>query len=138
MEGWTKKSYLSDLRKIFIIILSLQIVSSGQFLNELMKFRNLYEHYQEHKQDGSILDFAQFIQLHYFDPRHESTDPQNHNTLPLHQTSCCVSFVFQSPIDELTISYPSLISTVAYRSVYTDFLPQYNLSAIFQPPKAIV
>jgi len=48
-----------------------------------------------------------------------------------------VSFVFQSPVEELTLSYPLITSAVVYRTVYTDFLPQYNHSAIFQPPKAI-
>jgi hypothetical protein len=73
--------------------------------------------------------------LHYFDPRHEGTDPQNHNSLPLHQTSVCMNFVFQTPVEVLTISYPDFKSSVSYFTEYSDFLPQYNCSAIFQPPK---
>jgi hypothetical protein len=123
------------LRNLFIIILSLQILSSGQFLNELVKFRNLFEHYQEHQQNGSILDFAEFIQLHYFDPMHEGTDPKNHNSLPLHQTSVCMNFVFQTPVEVLTISYSEVIPVKSYSTEYADFLPLFNISAIFQPPK---
>jgi hypothetical protein len=123
------------LRNIFIIILSLQILSSGQFLNELLKFRNLIGHYQEHQQNGSIIDFAGFIRLHYFDPMHEGTDPKNHDSLPLHQSSVYMNFVFQSPVEVLTISYPEFNSGISYFTEYSDFLPQYNCSAIFQPPK---
>ncbi|MGL6266904.1 MAG: hypothetical protein ACRC2O_03230 [Chitinophagaceae bacterium] len=123
------------MRKAFIIILSLQILSSGQFLNELLKFRNLFEHYQEHQQNGSIIDFAGFIQLHYFDTRHEGTDPKNHDSLPLHQANVFMNFVFQTPVEVLTISYPSFNSEISYFTEYSDFLPQYNCAAIFQPPK---
>lgn len=123
------------MRKVFIIILSLQILSSGQFLNELVKFKNLFEHYQEHQQNGSILDFAGFIRLHYFDPRHEGTDPKNHDSLPLHQTCVCMNFVFQTPVEVLTISYPEVIAGKTYFTEYSDFLPLFNISAIFQPPR---
>jgi hypothetical protein len=112
-------------------------LSSGQFLNELVKFKNLIEHYQEHQQNSSFLDFAEFIQLHYFDPKHEGTDPQNHNSLPLHQSSICMNFVFQSPVDILTIFYPDFSSSISHYTEYAEFLPKYNSSAIFQPPKVI-
>jgi hypothetical protein len=120
---------------VLFIILAFQILSSGLFLNELIKFRNLVSHYQEHNLSGKQMSFVGFIRLHYFDPQHQGADPQKHASLPLQQSVTCYNYVFQALVETVQFNLPAPQSESGYNPVQSGLIPQYNHSAIFQPPR---
>lgn len=122
------------MKKALLVLLSLQIISAGYLPAELMKMGNLYQHFQMHRQQGNNMGLVTFIRLHYFDPAHQSSDPQNHERLPM-QGGHLASVVFQQPALEIII-HPTVESRITIYSRMED--PGYskgNPISVFQPPK---
>lgn len=118
------------------IILAFQILTAGQSLAELMKVANLLDHFRMHMQSGEVKDLGDFIQLHYFDPEHERSDPNRHQHLPLQQVTPHLTSVFSQVLETVSIPSPEyalldipMVSPAAY-------LPQTHPMSVFQPPKA--
>ena len=125
------------MKKLVFIILSLQIITSGNFLGELVKFNSLIEHFVEHEKGSNPLTIMQFLKLHYFNPKHESSDPKRHASLPLHQSSISFSVVYNSPADPLQLGpFPEIFS-IDFTPINKGLTPQYNQVSVFQPPRII-
>jgi hypothetical protein len=131
-----EKSIFLDVRSALFIILALQVLTSGQTLAELMKVVNLLDHFRMHVKSGEVKDLAEFIQLHYFDPVHEQSDPSHHKHLPLQQVTPHISSVFSYVMESVCIPLPEF-ATFETPAVHTSgFLPQTHPLSVFQPPRA--
>jgi hypothetical protein len=133
---YLKNDYLTLVRKLVLIILASQLLTSGQVLGELMKVVNLIDHYTMHMKSGEVHGLSEFIQLHYFNPEHEQSDPVRHRHLPLQQLTAHAVVVLAVSADPVSI--PSVEShlqdTPSVRS--SDFFPQQVPLSVFQPPRA--
>ena len=127
--------YLYSVRRLLIILLAIQVVSAGYLPSELIKMGNLYRHYMEHREMGGGITLIAFIQLHYFDERHEDSDPQNHERLPLHQTGHLLTIVTQQVEEPITIGVSRIEDRQAYALPHEFALPTGNPAAVFQPPR---
>jgi len=125
------------VKKFVFIILSLQIITSGNFLSELVKFNSLIEHFVEHEKGSNPLTMMQFLKLHYFNPKHESSDPKRHASLPLHQSNISFTVVYNSPADPILLaSFPEIFS-IDFTPINKRLTPQYKQVSVFQPPRVI-
>ena len=127
--------YLRALKKIVFIILAFQILSSGNFLNELVKFNSLMEHFSEHGKGKNPLGFVQFIRLHYFDSKHENSDPKRHASLPLHHSTASFNVVFHSPVEPFHINVFFEKLSADYNPINKAMMPQFKHVSVFQPPR---
>jgi hypothetical protein len=116
-------------------LFALQVVSAGYLPAELIKMGNLYQHYMEHRQEGGDISLAMFIRLHYFDAKHEASDPNNHESLPLQQSGHILTVVFQSPVEAIHIGYAVAESMVNHAPRNEGSFAAGNPAAIFQPPR---
>lgn len=123
------------MRKLVVILFALQVVSAGYLPAELIKLGNLYQHFMEHQKEGSDISLAQFIRLHYFDEKHEASDPKNHESLPLQHTGHIMTMVFQAPAEAIHIGYTDAESMVSYTLRNDQSFTAGNPAAIFQPPR---
>jgi len=127
--------YLRTVKKIVFFILAFQILSSGNFLNEMVKLNSLLEHFSEHENGKNPLSFVQFIRLHYFDSKHENSDPKRHASLPLHQHTSIFSSVYHSPVEAFHLHF--ILDTISpdYNPTNKAMMPQFKHMSIFQPPR---
>lgn len=123
------------MKRFLILILAIQVVSAGYLPAELIKMGNLYRHFMEHQDMGGGITLSAFIQLHYFDERHEDSDPQNHERLPLHQTGHLLTIVTQQIEEPVAIEVSYLEDRQAYALPLEFALPTGNPAAVFQPPR---
>ncbi len=125
------------MKRIIFIILSIQIISSGNFLTELVKFNSLIEHFIEHEKGSNPLTMVQFLKLHYFNSKHESSDPKRHASLPLHQSNISFTVVYNSPADPIQLApFPEIFSK-DFTPINKGLTPQYKQVSVFQPPRVI-
>ena len=127
--------YLQHVKRFLILILAIQVVSAGYLPAELIKMGNLYQHFMEHREMGGGITLVAFIQLHYFDERHEGSDPQNHERLPLHQTGHLLTIVTQQVEEPVTIGISRIDDRKSYALPREFALPSGNPAAVFQPPR---
>ena len=125
------------MKKFVFIILSLQIISSGNFLGEVVKFNSLIEHFSEHEKGANPLSMLEFLQLHYFNSKHESSDPKRHASLPLHQSNISFTVVYNSPADPLQLEQFPEMSSINFTPINKGLTPQHKQVSVFQPPRAI-
>lgn len=125
------------MKKFVFIILSLQIISSGNFLGEVVKFNSLIEHFSEHEKGANPLSMLEFLQLHYFNSKHENSDPKRHASLPLHQSNISFTVVYNSPADPLQLGQFPEISSINFTPINKGLTPQYKQVSVFQPPRVI-
>jgi hypothetical protein len=125
----------SIVKRLFIFLLALQVVSAGYLPAELIKMGNLFQHFMEHRRQGSDISLSHFIRLHYFDAQHQASDPQKHASLPLQQWGHPMTVVFQSPVETIQIGYACTVLPQS-RSLHMDpSLTSGNPAAVFQPPR---
>jgi hypothetical protein len=133
---YSKIDYLHFVRNLILSILAFQILSSGQALGELMKVVNLIDHYTMHIRNGEVKNLAEFIQLHYFDPEHERSDPARHRHLPLQQVTPhnITVLAFSAEI----VSIPAIENHLqeAPKVSGTDWYSRQVPMSVFQPPRA--
>ncbi len=118
-------------------ILSLQIMSSGQALGEVVKLANLADHYSMHTLTNQGMTLMDFIRLHYFDPSHEASDPAKHQHLPLHLGTSFVSIIGCIRSESIALPEPIAVILSSYHSLQHDIAPQSTLIDIFQPPRSM-
>ena len=123
------------MKKIVFIILAIQILSSGNFLNEIVKFNSLMEHFSEHAKGKNPLSFVQFIKLHYFDSKHENSDPKRHASLPLHHSIPTFNIVYHSPVEAFHINFNLDNIATKYNPTNKGMMPQFKHVSVFQPPR---
>jgi hypothetical protein len=124
------------VKKALIFLLALQVVSAGYLPAELIKVGNLYRHFMEHRDAGSDMGLLQFIRLHYFDTKHQASDPLTHETLPLQNAAGhLLTIIFQSPAEPLHITGYHDANAVSFTLPPTMALPDGLTGFIFQPPR---
>lgn len=116
-------------------MLALQVISSGYLPAELIKMGNLFQHFMEHRRQGSDISLSHFIRLHYFDAQHQASDPLKHASLPLQQSGHIMTVVFQSPVDAIQIGYTCAVVPKSHGLHMDPSLPSGNPAAVFQPPR---
>ncbi|MCE2848741.1 MAG: hypothetical protein LW815_06225 [Chitinophagaceae bacterium] len=92
------------MKKFIFFIVALQIISSGHFMDELVKFDNLVDHFYEHKNSSQPLSAMEFIKFHYFDSNHEKSDPVRHATLPLRNAGISFTQVYHPPVESFHLA----------------------------------
>jgi len=125
------------VKKLLFFIVAIQIISSGNFFNELSKIDDLYQHYIEHKNSDQSLSVAQFIQSHYFDNMHEQSDPIKHAKLPLRHSSFSFAQVYHVPVESLNLGFLAFEINTALNPISKGMLPQCDHFSVFQPPKPV-
>jgi hypothetical protein len=125
--------------KIWITVLSLQMLLPSQLVHDIVRLPTLAAHYFHHKLAEKHIPFTDFIADHYTDHEHHDEDQDNHNNLPFHNHH----FNFQQSIFIL-----------AATGIFSTALPNYGrpdrkaktiarqyfyaaaaLSSIWRPPK---
>jgi hypothetical protein len=122
------------VKKGLLVLLCLQIISAGYLPAELMKMGNLYQHFKMHQEQGIEMGLVSFIRLHYFDPEHQSSDPQNHQSLPM-QGGHLISIVFHQPVSDIIIHPTSVSRITTYSRMEDSGYSKGNPISVFQPPK---
>jgi len=125
------------VKKLLFIVLALQIVSAGNFLNEVVKINSLVHHYYDHEKEGFPLGMIGFLKLHYFDSQHEDSDPKNHESLPLHHTSLQNNIVYSAPTESISIDAFLELASFDLNPIEKAFYSQYSQISIFQPPRIV-
>ena len=124
------------MKRVLVFLLALQVVSAGYLPAELIKVGNLYRHFMEHREAGSEISLLQFVKLHYFDPKHQASDPLTHETLPLQQaTGHLLTIVFQSPTEPIHIICYGDMAATQFALQPGKALPDGTTGFIFQPPR---
>jgi hypothetical protein len=123
------------VKKLLFILIALQIISAGNFLNEVVKINSLVHHYYDHEKEGFPLGMIGFLKLHYFDSQHEDSDPKNHESLPLHHTSLQNIIVYSAPAESISIDAFLDLPSFDLNPIEKVFYPQFNQFSIFQPPR---
>lgn len=100
-----------------------------------MKLNSLVEHFIEHKRGAHPLDVLEFFRLHYFNSKHERSDPQRHASLPLHQSGVSFTIVFHAPIDPMEVAQLQETTLSVFHPVSKGLMPQCHQISIFQPPR---
>lgn len=129
------------MKRIFILLLAIQLFSSHHFLPELMKMPELLRHFQEHIVENNDLNFFSFLKMHYANPEHQEKDAQRHGNLPLKSDQCVhfhdfvkMRFPFLPP----SVSAPFLVPFIEKnkpacgKNLFFDADIHFS---IFQPPR---
>lgn len=124
------------MRNLILTILAIQILSSGQALGEVMKVVNLLDHFRMHIRSGEVRDLAEFIQLHYFDPEHERSDPARHRHLPLQQVTSHMITVLAVSAESVNIPSVDLHLQKAPQASSMGCHSRQVPMSVFQPPRA--
>lgn len=116
-------------------MVAIQIITSGHFMDELVKFDNLVAHYQEHQRSNQPLSAIQFIQFHYFDSIHEKSDPVKHASLPLRNAGISFTQVYHPPVESFYLSPIWKICFSSFHPISKGMVAQCHQFSVFQPPK---
>jgi hypothetical protein len=125
------------VKKLLFIVISLQIISAGNFLNEVIKINSLVHHYYDHKKESSPIGIIGFFKLHYFDSQHEDSDPKNHESLPLHHTILQNNLVYSSPTESISIDAFTESTSISFNPTEKAMYSQFSQFSIFQPPRVV-
>lgn len=125
------------MKKLLFIVIALQIISAGNFINEVIKINSLVHHYYDHKREGSPIGIIGFFKLHYFDSHHEDSDPKNHESLPLHHTTLQNNLVYSSPTESISIDAFTESTSISFNPIEKAMYSQFSQFSIFQPPRVV-
>lgn len=134
------------LKKTVVIFLILQIFSNYTFADELIKIPRLFTHYYHHTYEHrDTKNFIDFIQKHYTEHNHNSTQEKKHaeddNDCKLPFKHCNDSRTnIHTPAIGFVASY--LTTNYCFTFLKSDKIyfenkkiESSNLSSIWQPPK---
>lgn len=125
------------MKRFLFFILAVQIITSGNFIPEVVKFNNLVDHFIEHQSGTHPLGVLDFFKLHYFDSHHEQSDPIRHASLPLYQVSTSFVIAFHSVLDQLNFIPSFPVPSAQFNSFKKGLVPQCHQVSIFQPPRFV-
>ena len=123
------------MKRFLFFILAVQIITSGNFIPEVIKFNDLVDHFIEHQSGTHPLGIFDFFKLHYFDSRHEASDPVRHSKLPLHQVSTTFTIAFAPSMDQVNVFVPLVFTSTEFNPFKKGLVPQCHQVSIFQPPR---
>jgi hypothetical protein len=127
------------MKKMLVILISVQLLFGNTLLPELAKLPQLFEHFKEHKIKDTALSFFAFLKMHYADPVHQESDKNHHQKLPLKSTTSAHAevLVLQNNTPSVEIDYPILSEAKQSLNPTTDdFINRLHAISIFQPPRA--
>lgn len=125
------------MKKLVLIIIAIQVISSGSFLTESMKIHSLIQHFFDHENGGSPIGIIGFLRLHYFDSKHENADPKKHQSLPLHHTTLQNNLVYSTPSESMSIDSLIELVSIDLNPIEKAMFSQFNHFSIFQPPRLV-
>jgi len=123
------------VKRLIFFILAIQIITSGNFISEVVKFNDLVDHFLEHQSSNQPLGVFDFFRLHYFNSHHEGSDPIRHSKLPLHQVSTTFVITVASAFEHVNIIAPLFADSPEFNPFKKGLIPQCHLVSIFQPPR---
>jgi hypothetical protein len=129
--------YIYAVRRLLLLVLSIQIVSSGQAIGELVKVFNLVDHYLMHRGRGEVSSLADFIRMHYLDPEHRRSDPVRHDRLPLQHPSSNPLPACHTGIPAIHIAGMAPSDAPAMTPRNQRHSPLLRCIDIFQPPRTV-
>ena len=125
------------MKKLVLIIIAIQVISSGSFLTESMKIHSLIQHYIDHENGDSPIGIIGFLRLHYFDSNHESADPKKHQSLPFHHTTLQNNIVYSAPLESMSLDTFIELISIDLNPIEKVMSSQFNQFSIFQPPRLV-
>jgi len=125
------------VKKLLLLVIAFQVISDGDFLNEVTKINSLLDHYYVHKKESSPIGIIEFFKLHYFDRMHEDSDPKNHESLPLRHNTLQNSLVYSSPTEFILIYAFMEPSSIDFNPIEKEMYSQFSQFSIFQPPRFV-
>jgi len=123
------------VKKLILILIAFQVISAGNFLNEVIKINYLIHHFYDHEKQGSPSGVIGFLKLHYFDRLHEKSDRKTHDSLPLHNTSFQTNIVYSTPAESIIMETPLELNSADLNPLEKQMTPQSSHFSIFQPPR---
>ena len=109
----------------------------GNGYSEYSAVPSLIKHFQHHRAlESPGINFIDFVMLHYADYKHVTSDPVNHNALPVHHKVTSLIYVDMIALVS-DINAPSMkLSNSNITNFYNEpFLPVCLADSIFHPPK---
>ncbi len=125
------------MKLILALFFSLQIITNNAFVEDIARIPSLVNHYQHHQEEETPgISFLDFIAIHYTSD--VSDTDIDHHSLPLKHANDA-GHVHLIPAFTIPESQSGLLivpTEVEHFTLHTQFIPNHNLDAIFQPPKA--
>jgi hypothetical protein len=126
------------MKKMLVIIISVQLLFGNTLLPELAKLPQLFEHFNEHKSVNANLSFFSFLKMHYADPAHQESDKNHHEKLPLKSAVSAYAEVLVLQNNTPSVEFTYQIASEAKQSLNPttdDFINRLHAISIFQPPR---
>lgn len=105
-------------------------------LGEVAKVPMLFSHFKEHKIENPLLDFKDFLNLHYAQEQNGNHNPANDQQLPFKcaEWSSILLFTFlPASAESIFIESPAYVCE--QQILFNEALLLPNFTKIFHPPK---
>lgn len=126
------------MKKMLVILISVQLLFGNTLLPELAKLPQLFEHFNEHKNTDAGLSFFAFLKMHYADPAHQESDKNHHQKLPLKSTTSAHAEVLVLQNNTPSVETLPLIASEAKQTLNPttdEYINRLHAISIFQPPR---
>ena len=126
------------MKKILVILFSLQLLSGNTFLSEMAKIPALVHHYQEHRQENTATNFITFIEMHYNNVEHQQKDASRHGSLPLKTHAPAHAETFAFPLESTPSVSAHVLPDFKCKTLIIKENPFYDSKirfSVFQPPR---
>lgn len=120
-------------KKIFIGIFAFQLLTGFYFGEIMVQSGNFLHHYQEHQYRNYATDFISFVKLHYFNTKHQKSEPTKHQKLPFYPTVQFATVFFLPAFSTLSLAIPE--DHVSFVPMPQFLSPSTQVDSIFQPPQ---
>jgi hypothetical protein len=124
------------MKVLIAIFISLQIITNNTFVEDVARIPSLIEHYNHHtKEETPDISFLDFVLLHY--ASNDNSNDIHHDSLPLKHGNDVghIHLISAFTIPDYQFGFSVQSAEISYIVSYTQFVPNNNLDAIFQPPK---
>lgn len=123
------------MNKVIAFFLVTVFLCANTSIGQFLKFPNLIEHYNEHKNEATTKSstFIDFIKLHY--SKTSENNPEEHQNLPFKtfENTANVLFAFSSLNFQLELLKP--IISLKKKFFYKNYFKSNLFTSIWLPPK---
>ncbi len=126
------------MKKILVIFLVLQILSGNILLSELAKIPQLIEHFKQHQNENTQIDFISFLKMHYANPEHQRKDASRHGSLPLKSVTSAhaeVVVLSETTPSVFLAEKVKITQNLQLPSSENCFFDSKIRQSVFQPPR---
>ena len=127
------------MKRLFIILIALQVLSGNHFLPELLKLPQLVQHFNEHRMENNGISLLDFLTLHYFNAEHQEKDKTRHKSLPLKSDNCAhhdmmkMRFLAPPSVSEpVEVIFSTKTKPAIIENPFFDSKIRFS---VFQPPR---